>query len=314
LKTLMLKEKRVLALHDIKEPEAGDNTQLITVEAVSIGGSEYLGFNNPGIRPLPNIMGHGFTGTTAEGTRVAIYPLSGCGNCQYCSTNQEQLCDEWSLIGVQTDGGFAQKALIPNEQLFKLPEDISWEQSVFIEPFANSINAWEISEASENDSVAIVGAGGLGLGLVSLAHKAGCKNIHVAELSASRINAAKILGATHTAKGLNTTYDIVFDTVGSMETRNQTISSAKKGGKCIFLGFETPELTINMSEIVRHQKDLKGSFVYSRSQFRKAIELAKSCDKDWVKNISFEEVEKILAGFIDGEFNHIKVALRPNNV
>jgi (R,R)-butanediol dehydrogenase/meso-butanediol dehydrogenase/diacetyl reductase len=310
----MLKEKRVLALHDIEEPEAGDNTQLITVEAVSIGGSEYLGFNNPGIRPLPNIMGHGFTGTTAEGTRVAIYPLSGCGNCQYCSTNQEQLCDEWSLIGVQTDGGFAQQVLIPNEQLFELPEDISWEQSVFIEPFANSINAWEISEASENDSVAIVGAGGLGLGLVSLAHKAGCKNIHVAELSPSRINATKILGATHTAKGLNTTYDIVFDTVGSMETRNQTISSAKKGGKCIFLGFETPELTINMSEIVRHQKDLKGSFVYSRSQFRKAIELAKSCDKDWVKNISFEEVEKILVGFIDGEFNHIKVALRPNNV
>ena len=310
----MLKEKRVLALHDIEEPEAGDNTQLITVEAVSIGGSEYLGFNNPGIRPLPNIMGHGFTGTTAEGTRVAIYPLSGCGNCQYCSTNQEQLCDEWSLIGVQTDGGFAQKVLIPNEQLCELLEDISWEQSVFIEPFANSINAWEISEASENDSVAIVGAGGLGLGLVSLAHKVGCKNIHVAELSPSRINATKILGATHTAKGLNTTYDIVFDTVGSMETRNQTISSAKKGGKCIFLGFETPELTINMSEIVRHQKDLKGSFVYSRSQFRKAIELAKSCDKDWVKNISFEEVEKILVGFIDGEFNHIKVALRPNNV
>jgi D-arabinose 1-dehydrogenase-like Zn-dependent alcohol dehydrogenase len=45
-------------------------------------------------------MGHGFTGTAAEGEQVASYPLSACGSCLYCLTNQEQLCDEWSLIGV----------------------------------------------------------------------------------------------------------------------------------------------------------------------------------------------------------------------
>ena len=311
LKALALEDKRVLTLRDIEEPVIADDTQLVTIEAVSIGGSEYLGFNNPGIRPLPNIMGHGFSGTTAEGRRVTIFPLSGCGNCKYCSTNQVQLCDEWSLIGVQKNGGFAEKASIPNDQLIGLPEDISWEQSVFIEPFANSINAWEIAGASKNDSVAIVGSGSLGLGVIALAHKSGCNRIHVADLSPTRRDAAKILGATHTAEKLDTVYDIIFDTVGSLETRNQTIYRTKKGGKCIFLGFETPELNINMSEIIRHQKELRGAFVYSRSQFNAAIDLSKICDSDWVKNISFEEVENVLAGFLKGDFNHIKVALRP---
>lgn len=314
MKALLLKDKRVMTLHDIEVPENDGNTQLITVEAVGIGGSEYLGFNNPGIRPLPIIMGHGFAGRTAEGRRVTIYPLSGCGNCQYCSINQEQLCDDWSLIGVQTNGGFAQMISVPKEQLFELPEDISWEQSVFIEPFANAVNAWEISQASENHAVAIVGAGSLGLGLVALAKKSGCKNIHVAELSSSRRHAAGILGATHTAEQLNATYDRVFDTVGSVETRNLTICSAKKGGKCIFLGFETVEFTINMSEIIRHQKELIGSFVYSRNQFSKAIQLVKTCDKNWVRSISFEDVEATLCKFLEGDFNHIKVALRPNDL
>jgi threonine dehydrogenase-like Zn-dependent dehydrogenase len=314
LKALKLEDKRTLILRDIDEPKTAYNTQIVTIEAVSIGGSEYIGFNNPGIRSLPNIMGHGFSGITAKGRRVTVYPLSGCGNCTYCSNNQEQLCDEWSLIGVQENGGFTQKASIPNEQLIELPEDISWEQSVFIEPFANSINAWEISGASKNDSIAIVGSGSLGLGLVALAHKSGCNKIHITDLSPARRNAAKILGATHTTEKLNTIYDIVFDTVGSIETRNQTINCTKKGGKCIFLGFETTELNINISEIIRHQKELKGSFVYSKRQFKDAIELAKTCDNDWVKNISFKEVEDILTDFLKGNFNHIKVALRPNSI
>jgi|TARA_B110000908_G_C10240561_1_gene445828 (R,R)-butanediol dehydrogenase/meso-butanediol dehydrogenase/diacetyl reductase len=313
MKALVLEQQRVLTLQEVPAPEVGEAHELIHIEAVSIGGSEYLGFNNPGIRPIPNIMGHGFTGTTLEGMRVAVYPLLACGCCLYCLTNQEQLCDEWSLIGVHSDGGFAEQASIPKSQIFELPEELSWEQSVFIEPFANSVNAWELSKAASMTSIAIIGAGSLGLGLVALANKSGCSNIHIAELSHARRNAAKTLGATHTSTKLNETYDIVFDTVGSAETRSTTISLAKKGGKCIFLGFENPMHTINMSELIRHQKELKGSFVYSKSQFCKAIELAKNCNSSWVKNISFAEVEDTLTKFIEGDFTHIKVALRPIN-
>jgi (R,R)-butanediol dehydrogenase/meso-butanediol dehydrogenase/diacetyl reductase len=82
-----------------------------------------------------------------------------------------QLCDEWTLIGVHSDGGFAQKVAVPRESLIELSPELSWEQSAFIEPFANSINAWEISEAQSHNTIAIVGVGSLGLGLVACAKK-----------------------------------------------------------------------------------------------------------------------------------------------
>lgn len=314
MRALILEGKGTLKLREVEDPTQNDNYQLIKVEAVSIGGSEYLGFNNPGIRPLPNIMGHGISGTTLSGKRVAIYPLSGCGKCYYCLKDQIQLCDGWSLIGVQTNGGFAQKVSVPKESTIDLPDTLSWEQSVFIEPFANSINAWEISEANKTDSIAIIGAGSLGLGLVASAKKSGCKSIHIGDLSTNRRNAAEVLGATETSKQLKGQFDIVFDTVGSIETRDQTIQSTKKGGKCIFQGFETPEHKVNMSEIIRHQKQLIGSFVYSKSHFNAAITLAENCKSTWVRNISFEEVEGFLVRFLNYDFKNIKVALRPNNI
>jgi len=312
LKSLQLEGKRLLKLREIQEPEVNIDNTVISVEATGVGGSEYLGFNNPGIRSLPSVMGHGFSGTTPDGRHVAIYPLTGCGACGYCATGQIQLCDNWSLIGVQSNGGFSQRVSVPKEQLVEIPANLSWEKSVFIEPFANSINAWQLSKASDQESVAIVGSGGLGLGLVACAHKAGCKEIHVAELSKNRRNAAVSLGATFTKNALYNTYDIVFDTVGSVETRAHALQITKKGGKCVFLGFETPEVTINMSEVIRHQKTLIGSFVFSKQQFSEAIKLVENCDNSWVKGLNFEQIEDHLIRFLNGDFSCIKLALRPN--
>ncbi len=100
--------------------------------------------------------------------------------------------------------------------------------------------------------------------------------------------------------------------MGSSETRLKAIQYTRRGGTCVFLGFATPELTINFSEIIRHQKKLVGSFVYSQKQYKKAIELALMCDESWVKNITFEEVADHLEDFCSGNFENIKVALRPN--
>lgn len=312
MKTLLLEKNRTLTISEQEGPALIKGNSLIHVEVASIGGSEYLGFNNTGIRPLPNIMGHGITGINDKGQRVAVYPLSGCGNCNYCKVDQVQLCNRWSLIGVHTNGGFAQKVSAPQNSLFELPDTLSWEQSAFIEPFANSVNAWELSKSNSEDSIAVIGAGGLGLGIVASAFNSGCKDISVAEPSKNRRNAASELGANILTKSLTGTFDVVFDTVGSLETKTQAIQMTKKGGKCIYLGFETPMQEINISELIRYQKHLIGSFVYSKKQFNQAIDLAHKCKSDWVKSISFEEVESTLLRFLSNDFKLIKVALRPN--
>jgi threonine dehydrogenase-like Zn-dependent dehydrogenase len=287
---------------------------LIDVQVAGIGGSEYLGFNNTGIRPLPNIMGHGITGTTKYGKRIAVYPLISCENCEYCNGGHSQLCDDWKLIGVQLNGGFAQKVAVPQKAIFEIPDELSWEQSSFIEPFANSVNAWELAQIKPNQTVLVIGAGSLGLGLLACSKDAEHKYITILENSQSRKQVAIDMGAETDIQLSFNSFDYVFDTVGSTETRNEAFRRVKKNGKCVFLGFAEPKQEINFSELIRKQIQFIGSFVYSTGQFEKAIHLSKLTNRTWVKNLSFTDVEGQFRNYLSGDFNTVKAALRPNGV
>ena len=233
--------------------------------------------------------------------RVAVYPIIGCENCTYCKSGYAQLCDNWKLIGVQLNGGFAQKVAVPSKAIFEIPDELSWEQSSFIEPFANLVNAWELAQIKPHQSVLVIGAGSLGLGLVACAKDAGHLNITAIENSDSRKQAASQLGAKNTNDLLPNSFDFVFDTVGSTETRNNAFQLVKKNATCIFLGFAIPKQEINFSELIRKQVRFIGSFVYSTRQFEKAIKLAMLTDKKWVENISFIEVEAHLRNYLNGD-------------
>lgn len=308
MKALLLEGSKNLSLKNIDSPKLSKGHVLVSVQATSIGGSEYLAYSDPGIRPLPNIMGHGFAGI-ANGRRVVINPVQGCNNCVYCHSDFHQLCDSWSLIGVQSDGGFAELVSVPEDSVVELPDYISWEQAVFVEPFANSLNAWEMSGATNGSSIAIIGAGSLGLGLVASANKAGCIDVSISEPSRNRFAAANHLGAKNVDG--NKLYDIVFDTVGSTEARKTAIELCAKTGTIVLLGFASSLLEANAGQIIRAQKRIIGSFAYSYVQFKRSIALTKQVRSDWVKNISFQDVEGILNDYLNGDFSVIKAALRP---
>jgi 2-desacetyl-2-hydroxyethyl bacteriochlorophyllide A dehydrogenase len=312
MNALLLLGNHTLVLKQVDVPSVKKNEVLIDVHVSGIGGSEYLGFKNTGIRPLPTIMGHGITGTTKENKRVAIYPLLGCDKCEYCNAGYTQVCDNWKLIGVHLNGGFAQQVVVPQKAVFEIPDALSWEQSAFIEPFANSINAWELAQINSDQSVLVIGAGSLGLGLVACAKDANHQHIAIVEHSNSRKQAAISLGAKINDRLQPRSFDVVFDTVGSTETRNHSFQCVKANGRCIFLGFAEQKNEINFSELIRKQIQLIGSFVYSTKQFEKAILLSMLTNKEWIKNISFAEVEDELRSYLGGDFNTIKAALRPN--
>jgi threonine dehydrogenase-like Zn-dependent dehydrogenase len=311
---LLLLDNHKLILKQIDTPTIKENEVLIDVQVTGIGGSEYLGFNNTGIRPLPNIMGHGITGTTKNGKRIAVYPLISCEKCEYCTGEHSQLCDDWKLIGVQLNGGFAQKVAVPQSAIFEIPDELSWEQSSFIEPFANSVNAWELAQIKPNQTVLVIGAGSLGLGLIACAKDYEHENITILENSQSRKQAAIDMGAKDNNLLILNSFDVVFDTVGSTETRNEAFKLIKKNGKCVFLGFAEPKQVVNFSELIRKQIQIIGSFVYSKEQFEKAIHLSKMTNRKWVENLSFTDVEGQLQSYLSGYFNIVKAALRPNGV
>jgi len=259
MQAILLKDKNKLSIEQVKYPVPKEDEILIRIEITGIGGSEYLGYNNPGIRRLPNIMGHGICGLTD--------PLIACDNCAYCEMDLAQLCSEWKMIGVHLNGGFAEQITISKKLMFEIPASLSWEQASFIEPIANSINAWEISKTKPIHKVLIIGAGGLGLGLAACAKYDKHNNTFVLETSKERRKAAIELGAK-TTEFTNNSFDIVFDTVGSTETRSKAIESVKRNGEIIFLGFAMAKQAINFSELIRMQYQFKGSFVFSKKAKR----------------------------------------------
>jgi len=313
VKKLVLEKKETLTLVELALPEPDADHEIVEVELAGIGGSEYLGFRNPGIRVLPNAMAHGIVGTTLDGRRVAVNPLQSCGQCACCSQDLPQLCDNWSMIGVHSDGGFAQQLAVPSSSLVELPASLCWEKAAFIEPFANSVNALDVSDASGDSTVAIIGAGGLGLGLVAACVDVGCREIVISDPSTIRVKAARYLGATSLLKSSSDdTFDLVFDTVGTVSSRACAVAATKRMGTCILLGFGEPQIELDGGALIRAQKRIIGAFAYSMSQFKRAIELAKRCNPEWVESLAFSEVQAQLQKFVADDFSIVKAALRPN--
>lgn len=308
MKALLLEGARRLSLVDRDAPEARAGESLVTVEVAGIGGSEYLGYRAPGIRSLPNIMGHGFAGY-ADGRRVAVNPVRGCDRCAWCNRGERQLCDGWNLIGVQSHGGFAEQSAVPSDALVTLPDSLSWEQAAFVEPFANAINAWTLSGATRDSRVAVLGAGSLGLGLLARGAEKGCKDLAASDPSGSRFAAAAQLGARDIDS--DRAYDVVFDTVGSSQTRHLALALARKRGTCVWMGFAAPSFELQAGELIRSQKTIIGAFAYSAEQFAAAVGLAHRAQDAWVTNLAFEAVEAQLQAYLAGDFSTLKAVLRP---
>lgn len=315
MKALVLEAANRLALREVEEPVPATGEEVISVSIAGLGGSETLALANPGIRPLPNIMGHGFAGTTSDGRRVAVNPLVSCDDCKYCHRDQRHLCDQWTLIGVQRNGGFAERVAVPTSSLVEIPEDMSWAQASFIEPFANSVGGWEKVFPASDASVLIIGAGGLGLGLVACANADDRERpVEVLEPSENRMKAVVDLGGVSCVDGETRRFDVVFDTVGSAGSRFLALRLADKGATIVALGFKAAVQEIPVNELIRHEHKMIGSFVYTADQFRTSLALAAQMNDQYVTELGWPEVHDALIKFQKGEFSIVKAALRPGRV
>lgn len=313
MKALVLEAADQLVLRDIAEPVPGPDESLIKMEIAGIGGSETLALQNPGIRPLPNVMGHSVVGTNPDGVRVAVNPLSGCGSCGWCEREAAHLCDNWQMIGVHSHGALAEYVVVPDSAVEKVPGELSWEQASFIEPFANSISAWEkVSQDLGDGHVLVIGAGSLGLGIVACsAPDQSSDQILVVEPSAERMAAAEHLGGQTCHDTETRQFDVVFDTVGSVETRALALRLANKHARVVSMGFAAPVHDVAMNELIRNEHRLMGSFAYSHDQFKRAIDLASAVDSQFVTNLGWEQVGSVLRGFADQDHKIVRAALRP---
>src|SRR5215207_7473278 len=185
-------------------PDPGPGELILRPEAVGICGSEVEGYlGHMGNRTPPLVMGHEFAGTVVaagegasefEGARVAVNPLSGCGECRLCRAGDTNLCRDRVLIGVHVPGAFADFVTVPAADARVLPDGVSARVGALMEPLANGVHAVRLAPPGVESAV-VLGAGTIGLMTVQAALLEGILHVAVIEPQDERRARAAELGA-----------------------------------------------------------------------------------------------------------------------
>ena len=180
-------------------PKLCSGEALIKVKYVGICGSDiaiYTGKNHRA--KLPVIPGHELVGEITEisdegksdfkiGDRITVLPTLACEKCELCMGGKRHLCKSIHFIGIQTDGGYAEYVKVPVNNLYHLPDSLSFEKGVLVEPLAVAIHAVRLANVQIGDKALIIGAGPIGLLVAMIARLSGCLNVIISEVSPSRI-------------------------------------------------------------------------------------------------------------------------------
>ena len=276
-------------------PVPGPGEVLIRMSVVGICGSDiHASHGRHPFVALPYRPGHEVVGAVeatgegvelAVGTRVVVEPILACGQCKYCRDGRYNLCATMSFFGCTAPtGGMADLFVLPADRAVPVPEQLSDLQAALIEPLSTPVHAVSLAGPDlTGKTVAILGAGTIGLLTLAAARRAGAARIAVSDPLAAKRELASKLGAdsVHDARApgmveavrddLGTSADVVFDCVAVQPTVDQAIAIAVKGGTVVVVGVPAAPVTVPLPEIQDLQVRIQGSATYTRDNYRESM-------------------------------------------
>ena len=326
---------RNLLLENVPRPEPGPGQVLLQVASVGVCGSDvhyYLhGRIGSQIVTAPIIMGHEFSARVAGlgsgvdnltvGQLVSVEPGISCGKCEPCLQGHPNLCPNVRFCGTPpVDGVFAEYTIMPAENCFPLPDGFGPIEGAMLEPLGIAIHTVDLAHLQAGQTVAVLGAGPIGLLIAAVAKAAGASQIVMTEPLAHRrefaleyvadavINPEKVDVVTEIrrltgGRGV----DASFEAAGESDTPQQAAAVARIGGKVIIAGIPTDDMMVMNASTVRH-KGLTIKIVRRmKHTYPRAIRLVQTGMVD-VKSLAthefplerIEEAFELVAGYRDG--------------
>jgi L-iditol 2-dehydrogenase len=223
------------------------------------------------------IMGHEFSGWVAEtgpgvehlqvGQLVAVEPAISCGTCEFCRRGHPNICPNVLFCGSPDHvGAMVESILMPAENCFPLPADITPVEGALLEPLGVAIHTVDLAHLKAGQTVAVLGAGPIGLFTAAMARFAGAGAVYVTEPVAYRRNFAleyaadavfdpaaddvvdAILAATG-GRGV----DVAFEAAGASDTPDQAAKVTAPGGKVIVVGIPNDNTMMMTASVVRRK-------------------------------------------------------------
>ncbi|MCE1195912.1 alcohol dehydrogenase catalytic domain-containing protein [bacterium] len=289
MKALVLEDYKRFVYRDYPDPKLrGPDDVLVRVRAAAICGSDVHGMDgSTGRRVPPVVMGHEAAGEIVEvgaevsdfapGDRVTFDSTEYCGECFHCRRGEVNLCENRRVLGVscaeyRRDGAFAEYIVLPRRILYRIPEGLDFVGASIAEPAAVAAHAAAITPTAMGDSMAVVGAGLIGLLLIQILRAHSPAAIIALETDPERRAAALAAGASAAldpaAPGTRAAIlslsggrgvDRCFEAVGATAPIATAIAATRKGGSVTLIGNVSPTVEIPLQSVVTRQIALLGS-------------------------------------------------------
>lgn len=293
---VVVDEAGTVELHpfEIREPAAGD--AVVRMIAVGVCGSDvHASHGRHPFITLPYRPGHEVVGVVERvgdsvaltpGTRVVLNPVNSCGECKYCLEGRVNLCATLSFFGCGTPhGGMAELFVVPADRLIALPDAMTDLQAVLIEPLASPVHAASLAGELAGKSVAILGAGTIGLLTLAVVLRAGPRRVVVTDVSSTKRRKALSLGAdaafdprdsdvvARIRADAGTSVDVVFDCVSVQTTIDQAITLAVKGGTVVVVGVPSGPVRLPLPQVQDLQVRIQGSAMFTRDDLMESMSM-----------------------------------------
>ena len=291
----------------IDDPLAGE--ALVRIVAAGVCHSDLHFIEGTYRARYPHILGHEVAGVVeqvgagvtnvAAGDRVILGFVQPCGHCSFCDSGRPSLCstpatasrpadrpartrlDGTPVSAMTNIGGFAEYAITPANGLIKVPADVSLDIAALVgcsvtTGYGAVVNTAKVEPGS---TVAVVGAGGVGLNIIQAARLAGAARIIAVDMIEHKLATARQFGATDTVNAgdgdpvkqvqelTGGGVEYAFEAISLRVTAEQAYEMAGRGGTAVIVGMVPPREQISVSGLIwMHEKTLKGSF-YGSARF-----------------------------------------------
>ncbi|MCB2358591.1 zinc-binding alcohol dehydrogenase family protein [Clostridium estertheticum] len=309
MKAVMIRKPYDLQIIEMDKPViTEDNNVLIKMKAAGICGSDvgiYHGQN--AAATYPRVIGHEMVGEVIDignnctkikvGNRVIIDQVVNCGECYACKHGRGNVCANLKVRGVHIHGGYREYIAVPECDVYILPDDLSYEDAVMIEPATIAVQSCSRAELCKEDTLLILGCGALGSSILKIAKLSGATIIAV-DVVDEKIERAKQNGATYginllkedvvaRAKELTGGYGptVSIDAACTKDSLATLLELTGNAGRVITMGFSIDPTVVTQFKITSKELDVRGSRLQNK-KFQEVLNLVKEGNLDLKNSIS----------------------------
>ena len=337
MKAIILNKPGEAVLASVAEPRPDGEKLLLKVRMIGLCGSDLNSFRgkNPMVT-FPRIPGHEVAATIVDGSQtsaalgagvnVTVSPYTSCGRCASCLRGRSNACQCNETLGVQRDGALAEYILMPAEKLY--PADLTFQELCLVEPLTVGFHAVSRGRVTRQDTVAVFGCGGVGLGVIAASSFAGARTIGI-DIDEAKLAVARKAGAGFTINTRTESLhdrlgqlthgrgpDVVMEAVGLPQTFRAAVEEVAFTGRVVYIGYAKEPVAYETRLFVQKELDVLGSRNATPEDFRQVIRMLEGGVFPVADAVSavvpIEDAPRLLQAWSENPGSYTKIMVRVN--